>query len=86
MSGNNTSWWWGPGDPYATTVVAVTPGPEDSTDYPAYLARYFTGVRSVATLRNPYDVHNLEWGGHVYLCTGPRRPWGRMWAQLRHYD
>ncbi|MGB6454073.1 MAG: hypothetical protein WBH47_06225, partial [Streptosporangiaceae bacterium] len=32
-------------------------------------------VRQAATLSNPYVIHNREWGGHVYVCTGPRRPW-----------
>ena len=29
VSGHNTYWWWGPGNPRATTVVAVMPGPAD---------------------------------------------------------
>jgi 4-amino-4-deoxy-L-arabinose transferase-like glycosyltransferase len=45
-----------------------------------------TSVRTVATLSNPYGIPNIEEGGHVYLCTGPRQPWGQMWARLRHYD
>ena len=41
----------------------------------------------MATLRNPYGIHNQEWGGgHVYLCTGPRHPWGQMWPRLRSYS
>ena len=83
VSGHNTYWWWGPGNPHATTVLVVTPGGADVT---AALHRYFAGVRTVATLSNPYGVHNIEWGGHVYLCTGPRQPWGRLWPRLRHYD
>ena len=43
-------------------------------------------VRVAATLSNPYGIHNQEWGGHVYVCTGPRHPWGQMWPRLRHYD
>ena len=27
VSGQNTEWWWGPGNPDATTVVAVAPSP-----------------------------------------------------------
>jgi hypothetical protein len=83
VSGQNNEWWWGPGRPDATTVIAVAPGHED---YAAYLAQYFTSVRTVATLSNPAGVHNVEWGGHVYLCTGLISPWGRLWPRLRHYD
>jgi 4-amino-4-deoxy-L-arabinose transferase-like glycosyltransferase len=87
VSGHNTYWWWGPGNPHATTVVAVLPGPvDDDGGGPAYLRQFFTSVRAVAMLSNPYGIHNQEFGGHVYLCTGPRRPWGQMWPQLRSYS
>jgi len=87
VSGHNTYWWWGPGNPHATTVVAVLPGPvDDDGGGAAYLRQFFTSVRAVATLSNPYGIHNQEFGGHVYLCTGPRRPWGQMWPQLRSYS
>jgi 4-amino-4-deoxy-L-arabinose transferase-like glycosyltransferase len=87
VSGHNTYWWWGPGNPSASTVVAVLPGPADGDGGgAAYLLEFFTDVRAVATLSNPAGVHNQEFGGHVYLCTGPRRPWGQMWPQLRSYS
>ena len=85
VSGDNTEWWWGPGNPHATTVLAVMPGPMDITDPAAYLAQYFSHVRVAATLSNPYGLHNQEWGGHVYVCTGLRRPWAKLWPRLRHY-
>ena len=86
VSGHNTYWWFGPGNPRATTVVAVMPGPKDGGGDAAYLGQFFTSVRAVATLSNPYSLHNQEWGGHVYLCTGPRHPWNQIWPQLRQYS
>lgn len=86
VSGQNNEWFWGPGDPNATTVVAVAPGPVDVTGYGTYLSEFFRHIRVVATLSNTAELHNQEWGGHVYICTGLRRPWGTMWPQLRHYD
>jgi hypothetical protein len=87
VSSQNSEWWWGPGNPHATTVVAIAPGPADNgTGYGAYLGQFFTSVRVAATLSNPYGVHNQEWGGHVYICTGPRRPWAQIWPQLRQYS
>jgi len=86
VSGHNTYWWWGPGNPRATTVVAVAPGPVDVTGYGAYLRQFFTNVRMAATLSNPYGIHNQEWDGHVYVCTGPHYPWPQLWPRLRHYD
>ena len=81
VSGHNTEWWWGPGDPRATTMVAV-----GGADYDGYLAQFFSSVQPVATLSNPAGIHNQEWGGRAYLCTGPISPWAQLWPQLRHYD
>jgi hypothetical protein len=86
VSGHNSYWWRGPGNPRATTVLAVAPGPDSAGDYAAYLRQFFTSVRVVATLSNPDGIRNIEWGGHVYECTGPRQPWGQLWPRLRHYD
>ena len=86
VSGHNNEWWWGPGNPRATTVVAVAPGPVDVTDYGAYLGTFCRHVRAVATLANPYGVRNQEEGGHVYHCTGLRRAWGRLWPTLRSHS
>jgi 4-amino-4-deoxy-L-arabinose transferase-like glycosyltransferase len=86
VSGQNTVWWWGPGNPAATTVVAVAPGPDAAGDYAAYLRGFFGQVREAATLTNPHGIENIESGGHVYVCTAPREPWGRMWPRLRHYE
>jgi 4-amino-4-deoxy-L-arabinose transferase-like glycosyltransferase len=86
VSGHNTYYWWGPGNPRATTAVAIMPGPMDGGGDAAYLSEFFTSVRAVATLSNPYGLHNQEWHGHVYLCTGPRHPWSQMWPQLRQYS
>lgn len=41
-------------------------------------------MRVVATLHNDAGIHNQEWGGHIYLCTGLRRPWPTTWRLLRH--
>jgi len=49
------------------------------------LRRDFTRVRIVAALGNPAHVTNQEQGGHVYLCSGPARPWGQLWPTFRHY-
>jgi len=87
VSGHNTFWWWGPGNPHATTVIVVLPGPVDGDGGgTTALSHYFTSIRATATLSNPADLHNQEFGGHVYICTGLRQPWPQTWPQLRHYD
>lgn len=85
VSGDNNEWWWGPGNPVASTVLAVAPGPRDVTGYGAYLAKFFGRVRVVATLRNGAGLDNEEWGGHLFLCAQPRRSWAELWPELRHY-
>jgi len=84
VSGHNTDWWWGPGNPHAATVLVVAPG--DAPRYRDYLSRFFTSVQPVATLSNLTGIHNQEQGGHIYLCTGPRSPWAQLWPLLRHYS
>jgi Dolichyl-phosphate-mannose-protein mannosyltransferase len=87
VSSQNSEWWWGPGNPRAATIVAVAPGPAaGGTGYGPYLRLYFTHVRVAATLSNPYGLRNMQWGGHVYICTGPYQPWAQTWPLLRHYD
>ena len=44
------------------------------------------GLPPVATLSNPAGIHNQEWGGHIYPCTGPTMPWAQLGPLLRHYD
>ena len=52
------------------------PGPEDGGGDAAYLGQFFTSVRAVATLSNPYGLHNQEWHGHVSLLHRPAPPLG----------
>jgi hypothetical protein len=88
VSAHNTEWFWGPGNPDATTVVAWYPGSVDLTSDEAVddLSQYFQHVRVAATISNRAGVHNQDWGGHVYVCTGLKHPWASMWLTLRHYS
>ena len=40
-------------------------------------------MRVAAAISNSAGLHNQDWGGHVYVCTGLRHPWGAMWPMLR---
>lgn len=82
----NSEWWWGPPPASDNYALSIAPGPIDVTHYDRYLRRFFTDVRVVATLHNSFGIHNEEWGGHIYLCTGRRGPWSVVWPKLRHYD
>lgn len=82
----NSEWWWGPQRAHPRAVVVVAPGPRDVTGFRHYLLGLFRHVKVLATLGNVEGLHNQEWGGHVYLCTGLRRIWSTTWRRLRHYD
>ncbi len=88
VSGHDTEWWWGPGNPQASTVVAVLLGPDSTarSSNVSYLHRYFRTVRQAATVSNPWGIRNENYHGQVYICTGLRHPWGQLWPGLRHYD
>jgi hypothetical protein len=88
VSAHNTEWFWGPGNPNASTVVAWYPGNVDMTSDEAVadLSQYFLHVRVAGTISNSAGLHNQDWGGHVYICTGLKHPWGTMWSTLRHFS
>ena len=86
VSDQNSEWFWGPGHPGTTTVLAVAPGPVDVTGYGSYLRQFFGSVRVVATLSNRAGLHNQEWDGHIYLCTDLKQTWAKTWSRLRHYS
>jgi 4-amino-4-deoxy-L-arabinose transferase-like glycosyltransferase len=88
VSGQNNVWYWGSGNPRATTIVAVVQGPLSGGAGPllTQLRRDFAQVRSVATLHNRPGIANQEEGGHVYVCTGPVRSWGALWSSFKFYS
>jgi hypothetical protein len=69
-------WYFGAPADDVDTVVFV------GSD-PAYLHRYFTEVRQVATVTNGSVMNLLSLTTPVWLCSGQREPWSRLWPQLR---
>ena len=74
--------------PAVPETVAEYPGSVDMTSDEAVadLSQYFLHVRVAATISNSAGIHNQDWGGHVYVCTGLKHPWATMWPMLRHYS
>jgi len=88
VSGQNNVWYWGPGNPRATTVVAVVQGnPASGTSqFVTQLRSDFSDVVAVATLENRPGITNQEEGGHIYICTRLRHSWGSLWPSFKFYS
>jgi 4-amino-4-deoxy-L-arabinose transferase-like glycosyltransferase len=87
VSGHNTVWWWGPGNPRASTVLAVLPA-QPAAGVARLLAQLkgdFASVTVIAILGNPDHVPGTLADGTVYLCRHPIQAWGKLWPSFRHY-
>ncbi len=80
ISGANSYWLRGYGDPPPETVIVV--GYTLST-----AQRVFGRCEQAGRNTNPYGVENEESVDHpiIYLCRGPRAPWLEMWKDLRSF-
>jgi 4-amino-4-deoxy-L-arabinose transferase-like glycosyltransferase len=77
-SGHNSFWWWGPPRPSMGTTVAI------EFDRAA-LTPYFDSVILATRIHNRYGVSNDEDGVPVWVCTGQRAPWPRIWPRFKNY-
>lgn len=77
-SGNRGYWYFGAPPDNANTVLFV------GSD-PAYLRRYFTAVTRVATVTTGPVMNFFSRPTPIWLCSGQRAPWSRLWPQLRHF-
>jgi Dolichyl-phosphate-mannose-protein mannosyltransferase len=79
FSGANNFWLWGPPPAADTTAIAVNVDPN-------LLRHSFTHVRQVAAFWNGLGVSDDEQGAAIYLATGLRAPWTRVWPAFRNYS
>jgi hypothetical protein len=78
ISGHNSYWLWGPGDPQAEVVLALSADGDS-------LARSFDEVEPVAEVECDYctpDVDRLR----VYVCRGRRQPLASWWLEMKRYE
>ena len=80
ISGINSYWERGYGDPPPTTLIVL--GFEQG-----WASILFDGCKPVGQITNPYNVMNEETRSHktILLCGGPRQPWPETWARIRGY-
>lgn len=81
ISGTNSLWYHGYGDPEPETVIVV--GFEKS-----YAANFFGQCESAGFVTNQYGVKNEETTHHtgLYVCREPRRPWSEMWKEMQWFQ
>jgi len=81
ISGANSLWARGYGDPPPETVIVV--GFEG-----AYASHLFASCQPQGRVRNQYGVKNEETNFHsmLYVCQQPRRPWPELWADMQWFQ
>jgi 4-amino-4-deoxy-L-arabinose transferase-like glycosyltransferase len=76
-SGHMGFWSWGPPPAGATSVLGV------GFD-PGYLERFFDSVWLITRLDNHLQVNNDEQHAPLWLATGRRTSWTRLWPQFKN--
>jgi len=81
ISGGNSYWYRGYGDPEPETVIVV--GFDGS-----YAKNFFSSCEFAGTVSNRYGVRNEESSYHtsMYICRQPRRPWSEMWQDMQWFQ
>jgi 4-amino-4-deoxy-L-arabinose transferase-like glycosyltransferase len=80
ISGMNSNWLRGYGDPPPQTVIAVGFKPSE-------LSPIFASCQAAAQLWNPYGVVNDTFRNRdqVYVCRNIRFPWPEFWKHFQYY-
>ena len=81
ISGANSLWQRGYGEPDPQTVIAV--GFESS-----YAQTFFSSCTYSGKVTNRYQVKNEESTHHtsLFVCREPRRPWREMWQEMQWFQ
>lgn len=80
ISGVNSYWARGYGDPPPSTVIVLGFRREAAE-------RVFETCELAGRVTNRYGVRNEESRDHpeIFVCRGPRRPWPILWGELRRF-
>jgi len=79
ISGVNSFWARGYGDPPPQTVIVLGSRVER-------LQGRFASVTLAGRIPNPFHLENEESErAEIYLCRGPRTPWPLLWPQIRSF-
>jgi Dolichyl-phosphate-mannose-protein mannosyltransferase len=80
ISGTNTAWYRGYGDPAPQTVIAVGLSRH-------FLDEHFGTCRLAGHNGNPYGIKNEESEDHpdIYVCGPPRDGWAAFWRDFQRF-
>ena len=81
ISGSNSLWARGYGDPEPETMIVV------GFELP-YAQRFFQNCKTVGRVSSTYGVKNEESTSHtgLFVCTEPRQPWPAMWNDMQWFQ
>lgn len=81
ISGSNSLWERGYGEPEPETVIVV------GFELP-HAQHFFASCRSAGKVKNSYGVPNEESTQHtgLYVCRQPRQPWAEMWVEMLEFQ
>ena len=79
ISGFNSYWQYGYGDPPPKTVVVV--------GFPPSLLANFQECRFMAAISTPFNIQNEETINHraIYVCHDLREPWPEFWKKFQYF-
>lgn len=80
ISGTNTAWYRGYGNPPPQTLIVVGLSREDAD-------RTFQSCRFAGHNGNPYGIENEESTDHpdIFVCGPPQRPWPEFWKRFQSF-
>ena len=80
ISGINSFWQRGYGDPPPETLIVIGLSRE-------FVDEHFNSCRLVAHTWNRYGVLNEETRDHpdIFVCSGLRKSWPEFWKDFRYY-
>jgi hypothetical protein len=79
ISGANSYWLRGPGDPPPQTVIVLGM-------WTGQVTSLFSSCRSAGLVTNRFGVRNAEAEDDpVALCRGPSLPWPELWQRLQDF-
>ncbi len=80
ISGIDSFWLWGYGNPPPETVIVLGLTPSDAS-------AYFETCSIAGAITNPYGIQNEESRDHpdILLCRHLRQPWEQFWKDFHYF-